>query len=274
MFRRLRLTATVVCFAMVIALVMLMVRSYWWFDMCSYASKTTRNKYVLWHTSSFGGFVRLSYSDDSDEIYAVGWTARALVPTEEVCNAYLVDQSWISLTAQVQRSGRYTGIYTGITHWVLAAFLGLLGLLFAKGRAAFSLRTALVATTTFGLLLGLHVSLQRAFNCRKCSPSSIGYERKRDGIKLWLVLRSSMLASVMVSLIGGIAVGEVPKISRQLVLRGPFRVAKTSSAATEYCSSRSSSADPCDERDAGELDAQPGGLLSTAIRCTAPTCVR
>lgn len=164
MLRRLQFTAAVVCFAAAIALVVLMVRSYWWFDMCSYASKTTRNKYALWHASSFGGFVRLSYSDDSDEIYAVGWTARAIVPTKEVCNAYLIDQSWIPLTAQFERSGSYTDIHAGVTHWALAAFLGLFGLLFAKGRAAFSLRTALIATTAFALLLGLHVCLLRAFN--------------------------------------------------------------------------------------------------------------
>lgn len=164
MLRRLGPAAAFVCFAMAIALVALMVRSYWWFDMCSYSSLAASNKYAVWHASSFGGFFRFSYHDDIDEVHAVGWTARALVPTAAVCKAYLMDQTSIPLEATVQRTGSNVDLYAGITHWVLATFLGSLGLLFANGRAAFSLRTALVATTAFALLLGLHVGLQRAFS--------------------------------------------------------------------------------------------------------------
>ncbi len=70
----------------------------------------------------------------------------------------------IPLAVKAQRSSSGFDLYAGITHWVLATLLGLFGLLFASGRAAFSLRTALITTTGFTLLLGLHVVLIRAFS--------------------------------------------------------------------------------------------------------------
>ena len=164
MLRRVRLAASIVCFVLAIGLVALMVRSYWWFDMSSIASQDARSMYAVWHASSFGGLCRLSYREDIDEVHAEGWIARSLVPTKEVCDAYLKDQTLIPLAVKVLRSTNGIDLYAGIAHWVLATFLGLLGLFFASGRAAFSLRTALTTATAFTLLLGLHVGLMRAFS--------------------------------------------------------------------------------------------------------------
>ncbi len=89
MLRRLRLTASIVCFVLAIGMAALMVRSYWWFDMSSFAYQDASSKYVVWHASSFGGFFRLSYTAEIDVVHAEGWYARSLVPTQEVCDAYL-----------------------------------------------------------------------------------------------------------------------------------------------------------------------------------------
>lgn len=51
-----------------------------------------------------------------------------------------------------------------VPYWSLLFATALCALFFAKGRAGFSLRTALIATVAFALLLGLHVGLQRAFD--------------------------------------------------------------------------------------------------------------
>jgi hypothetical protein len=161
-FRKLRIAWSVGCGVACVLLIVLWVRSYWWWDTAVGPMSPTKTLIVFSSSGRLGG--RL----DGPAKFAAGWH----FIHSSVAKMLKEDEEELSLGRGVVTKpnrpswpvfGRCSDGNFRVAHWLAVLFFATLGIVaapFIKWR--FSLRTLLIATTLVAVVLGLIVWASRS----------------------------------------------------------------------------------------------------------------
>lgn len=161
MLRRLRFAASIACFATATALVAMMMRGIWKTDQLAH----------VWPAGPLASYH--GSFDTQAESLGFDWTLP--FDRELMTGGDWTLDSWDAIRDAPKGSLAFpprplfhwhlsrNRISFNFPHWIPIILFAAGGVFLAKGRAAFSLRTVLIAMTAIALLLGLSLGLQRAY---------------------------------------------------------------------------------------------------------------